>query len=89
MNDHFSLYPQKWGLISTDKNIDHRRIPNLMKFFSRNGNVLPITQNPKDFNPGDIICWDLGNGRSHIGIVVNRKSADGKRNLIVHNIGYG
>ena len=89
MSNHFSLYPNIWGLAAPDKNIDHRRVPNLMKFFSRKGKVLPITQNPYDYKPGDIICWDLGNGRLHIGIVVNYKSGDGKRNLVVHNIGYG
>ena len=86
---NFKKYPQMWGLSGPDKNIDHRRVPNLMTFFKRNGQVKPITRNPADYIPGDIVCWDLGGGITHIGIVVNKKSADGSRNLIVHNIGGG
>jgi uncharacterized protein len=86
---HFSKYPKLWGLSKPDKNIDHRRVPNLMVFFSRKGLVKPITDNPADYQPGDIVCWNLGGTVTHIGIVVNRKSADGKRFLIVHNIGGG
>jgi len=89
MAANFSKYPKKWGLTKPDKNIDHRRVPNLMTFFSRHGMVKPITNNPKDYQPGDIVCWNLGGGITHIGIVVNKKSADGKRYKIVHNIGAG
>jgi len=86
---HFNLYPKNWGLSHPDKNIDHRRVPNLMVFFSRYGIVRPITTNANDYVPGDLVCWDLGDNITHIGIVVNRKSSDGKRYLIVHNIGAG
>ena len=86
---HFDQYPKTWGLSHPDKNIDHRRVPNLMTFFSRNGQVKPITQNPNDYLPGDLVCWDLGGGINHIGIVVNRQSDGGQRFLIVHNIGGG
>jgi uncharacterized protein YijF (DUF1287 family) len=89
MQANFSKYPKNWGLTKTDKNIDHRRVPNLMVFFKRHGQVKPITANPADYLPGDLVCWNLGGGITHIGIVVNKKSADGKRNLIVHNIGGG
>lgn len=89
MAANFSKYPQKWGLTKPDKNIDHRRVPNLMVFFVRHGTVKPITNNPNDYKPGDIVCWNLGGGITHIGIVVNKKSADGKRYKIVHNIGAG
>jgi len=89
MTANFSKYPKNWGLTKPDKNIDHRRVPNLMTFFSRHGVVKPITKNPKDYQPGDIVCWNLGGGITHIGIVVNTKSADGKRHKIVHNIGAG
>ena len=86
---NFNVYPKNWGLKKPDKNIDHRRVPNLMVFFSRHGEVKSISNNPQDYYPGDIVCWDLGNGSVHIGIVVGKKSKDKKRNLIVHNIGGG
>ncbi|TAI47583.1 DUF1287 domain-containing protein [Flagellimonas allohymeniacidonis] len=85
----FGAYPKIWGLGSTDKNIDHRRVPNLMTFFTRQGAELPISNRAKDYLPGDIVCWNLGGAVTHIGIVVNKKSHDGMRNLIVHNIGNG
>lgn len=89
MSVYFNSYPNNWGLKTTDKNIDHRRVPNLMKFFERNGTVKVISLNEKDYIPGDIVCWNLSGGITHIGIVVTRKSFDGKRHLIVHNIGEG
>ncbi len=89
MKAHFEVYPKIWGLTRTDKNIDHRRVPNLMTFFSRKGTDKPITANPEDYRPGDIVCWNLGGAVTHIGIVVDKKSKDGQRNLIVHNIGGG
>jgi len=89
MKANFSKYPKKWGLKSTDRNIDHRRVPNLMTFFGRKGISLPVTTSAKDYIPGDLVCWNLGGAVTHIGIVVNRKSADGVRYLIVHNIGSG
>lgn len=89
MIKNFSLYPKIWGLKRTDKNIDHRRVPNLMTFFSRKGTVKSKVKNPKNYIPGDIVCWNLQGGITHIGIVVNKKSKDGLRYKIVHNIGAG
>lgn len=89
MKKNFSKYPKKWGLSKTDKNIDHRRVPNLMTFFSRKGTEKKISTSSSDYLAGDIVTWDLGNGLTHIGIVTTNKSRDGKRNLIVHNIGGG
>lgn len=89
MKANFDLYPKNWGLKSTDKNIDHRRVPNLMKYFSRFGTVKKISANPDDYQPGDIVAWNLGGAITHIGIVANKKSPDGKRYMIVHNIGAG
>lgn len=89
MKTHFNLYPKIWGLKTTDKNIDHRRVPNLMTYFKRQGAEKPITNNPKDYLPGDVVCWNLGGAITHIGIVVDKKSNDRKRFLIVHNIGNG
>ena len=89
MKANFNAYPKIWGLKSTDKNIDHRRVPNLMTFFKRKGAEKPITDKAFDYKPGDIVCWNLGGAVTHIGIVVDKKSKDGNRNLIVHNIGGG
>ena len=89
MKANFSSYPKIWGLKSTDKNIDHRRVPNLMTFFKRKGAEKSISEESIDYKPGDIVCWNLGGAITHIGIVVDKKSKDGKRNLIVHNIGGG
>jgi uncharacterized protein len=89
MMAYFDLYPKIWGLNRPDKNIDHRRVPNLMIFFSRFGTVKPKSLNSEAYVPGDIVCWDLGGNIPHIGIVVNKRSHDGKRYLIAHNIGRG
>ena len=86
---NFDQYPKIWGLSKPDKNIDHRRVPNLMTFFTRHGSTLPITENPADYMPGDVVCWNLGGGLTHIGIVSNKRSPTGNRPLIIHNIGRG
>jgi hypothetical protein len=74
-----------------DKNIDHRRVPNLATFFKLHGEILPITDNASDYRPGDIIWWNLSSDGvlNHIGLVVTEKSKDGKRHLVIHNIGGG
>jgi len=89
MSANFDLYPTNWGLTKPDKNIDHRRVPNLMVFFQRHGQMKTISNNPDDYQVGDIVCWNLGGGTTHIGIVVNQKSDDGLRYKVVHNIGGG
>jgi uncharacterized protein YijF (DUF1287 family) len=89
MISNFDKYPKNWGLKSTDTNIDHRRVPNLMTFFTRHGEVKSITSKPADYLPGDLVTWDLGGGIPHIGIVINKRSADNERYLVVHNIGNG
>lgn len=89
MKANFQLYPKIWGLKTTDKNIDHRRVPNLMTFFKRKGIESSISKKGSDYLPGDIVCWSLGNGITHIGIVSNMKATEGGRYKIVHNIGAG
>jgi hypothetical protein len=91
MEQNFSAYPRKWRWLSshTDTNIDHRRVPNLMVFFSRKGETMGITQRAEDYWPGELVTWDLGGGVPHIGIVVDKKSGDSGRFMIVHNIGQG
>lgn len=89
MLENFAVYPKKWGLTKTDTNIDHRRVPNLETFFERKGSKLTVTKNPKDYKTGEIVTWLINEKLPHIGIVTNKKSKDGKRNLIVHNVGRG
>lgn len=89
MKKNFSKYPKKFGLKKADSNIDHRRVPNLMVFFAKFGKSKSIEINPALYAPGDIVTWLLPGNLTHIGIVVNKKSADGKRFMIVHNIGGG
>ncbi|HFQ5342670.1 DUF1287 domain-containing protein [Vibrio vulnificus] len=91
MRDNFSLYPSNriWGLSKPDRNIDHRRVPNLQIFFKRHGQSLPISDEGLAYKAGDIVAWMLPGNLPHIGIVTNDLSQDGKRPLIVHNIGSG
>lgn len=89
MKKNFSKYPKKFGLKKPDTNIDHRRVPNLMVFFAKFGQSKSMDTNPALYAPGDIVTWLLPGNLTHIGIVVNKKSADGKRYMIVHNIGGG
>lgn len=91
MEANFSLYPNLWSLKMTDTNIDHRRVPNLEVFFARKGEELPITDNPDDYKPGDIVTWNLRTKGylPHIGIVSQQTSSNGKIPLIIHNIGRG
>ena len=89
MKANFNLYPKIWGLKRTDTNIDHRRVPNLMIFFSRHGVKLNNSQNPSDYHTGDLVTWDLGGNTPHIGIVIDKRTSDSIRPLIVHNIGGG
>ncbi|SEH08715.1 Uncharacterised protein [Candidatus Venteria ishoeyi] len=89
MRKAFAHYPNNWGLKTTDRNIDHRRVPNLQTFFKRQGKALPVTQNPADYKPGDLVTWRLPSNLLHIGIVSNYQSRDEQHLLILHNIGAG
>lgn len=89
MRAHFAAYPQSWGLAHPDPNIDHRRVPNQMRWFERRGWELPASMQAADYAPGDVVAWKLrGNGLLHIGIVSNRRSRIGTP-LVIHNIGAG
>lgn len=89
MRAEFDAYPRNWGLTRPDPNIDHRRVPNLRRFFERHGESLPVSEQPEDYKPGDIVTWILPGNSPHIGIVTDEMSTDGERPLIVHNIGQG
>jgi uncharacterized protein YijF (DUF1287 family) len=86
---NFDAYPKIWGHRGPDTNIDHRRVPNLRTFFERKGTALALSQEAEDYRPGDLVTWRLPGNLPHIGIVVDRLSRDGRRRLIVHNIGAG
>ena len=88
MKADFAAYPQLWGLSTTDRNIDHRRVPNLQALFTRIGAELPLDDGPAPYLPGDIVTWTLPGNLDHIGIVSDRRTANGTP-LILHNIGGG
>jgi uncharacterized protein len=89
MRASFSAYPKKWGLKRPDRNIDHRRVPNLMTYFKRKGASLPVSDNGRDYLPGDVVTMNLPGNLTHIVLVTHRPSDDGSRPLCVHNIGAG
>jgi uncharacterized protein YijF (DUF1287 family) len=88
MSRNFKSYPKTWNLKSTDKNIDHRRVPNLQVFFTRFGKKLSVTDKPSDYKTGDLVTWMIDGKLPHIGIVTARQSI-GQRPMIVHNVGNG
>ena len=72
-----------------DRNIDHRRVPNLMKFFSRKGKAVPVTASDADYRPGDIVTWMLPGNLPHLGIIAAEKVPGSDRHTVIHNIGGG
>jgi uncharacterized protein len=89
MARHFGAYPDKWGARKPDRNIDHRRVPNLMTLFERKSKSVPITRKASDYLPGDVVAWELDNHLLHIGLVADAVSGETQNYLIVHNIGAG
>ena len=89
MRRNFAAYPRLWGLSRPDRNIDHRRVPNLETWLKRAGHGLPATQVASDYRPGDLVSWRLPGGLPHIGLVSDRKAPGSDRYLVVHNIGSG
>jgi uncharacterized protein len=89
MRENFAAYPPLWGLKRANRSIDHRRVPNQMRWFERQGWAQPIGSDAAGYRAGDIVAWKLtGSGLLHIGIVSDRASVDGIP-LIIHNIGRG
>ena len=86
MTRHFGDYPRMWGLQKPDRNIDHRRVPNLMRYFARLGKSVPIDGS---YEPGDVVAWRLPGGLYHIGILSTQRPHGGGDYLVVHNIGAG
>jgi len=90
MAANFGAYPKAWGLKAPDSNIDHRRVPNLAVFFGRQGAALPVSQDPGDYQPGDLVTQMLPGNLTHIAVVSSNRSTEApERPLVVHNIGRG
>jgi uncharacterized protein len=88
MAANFSAYPKMWGMSRPDRNIDHRRVPNLETLFQRRGGARKLSTNASDYRPGDIVSWRLtGSGLPHIGVVTRK--FQGGQPLVAHNIGAG
>lgn len=85
MEANFRLYPQLWQAIEPDENIDHRRVPNLQRYFSRKGQVLKLSRDGSDYQVGDIVVWALSNAEIHIGIVVPSPEGEGATPWVVHH----
>jgi uncharacterized protein YijF (DUF1287 family) len=88
MKQNFSAYPKNWGLKTTDRNIDHRRVPNLITYFTRKGMRHPHSDDPKRFQPGDLVTCLVAQNLPHIMIVSNQRGPSGDF-MVLHNIGAG
>ncbi|MBF0546878.1 MAG: DUF1287 domain-containing protein [Candidatus Riflebacteria bacterium] len=88
MKANFKKYPQNWGLKSPDKNIDHRRVPNLQTFFKRRGWAIEVSKKYSDYQPGDLVSCVLPGNLPHIMIVSDKKTFFGHP-FVIHNIGEG
>ena len=89
MRADFAAYPGHWGLTRPDSNIDHRRVPNLQTFFTRQGARIRGARTAADYQPGDLVTWMLPGNLPHIGFVSDRRDEQSGRPLIIHNIGAG
>ena len=89
MANSFASYPANWGLTRPDRNIDHRRVPNLRTYFLHVGTSLEAGNDPTNYLPGDIVTWKLGPGQPHIGIVSDRLIPGTDRPFVIHNVGAG
>ena len=88
MKHNFSQYPKLWGLERPDRNIDHRRVPNLKTFFQRKGWSLPVTRQASKFKAGDMVTCIVPPNLPHIMIVSDRVNRNDIP-LVIHNIGSG
>lgn len=89
MKRDFAAYPDLWGLSRPDRNIDHRRVPNLERFFARAGALLEASSDPAAFRPADLVAQRLPGNLPHIAIISDRLAGDGETPLVIHNIGAG
>lgn len=74
-------YPRVGG--KPDPNIDFRRVPNLISFFTRNASSLSTDLSQiGEWQPGDIVTFE----KSHVGIISDKRNKNGVPYLI-HNGG--
>jgi uncharacterized protein YijF (DUF1287 family) len=87
MKRYFRKYPKKWGLKRPDSNIDHRRVPNMVVYFTRKGYKIPLAKqgDVSSYLPGDLVVWRIHNELTHIGIVSDQKVPATSRYYIIHN----
>ncbi len=88
MKANFSSYPKTWGLTRADRNIDHRRVPNLERYFSRQGVKREAPGRREDWQAGDLVTMRLGGRLPHIAIFTGHDPVTDKA-LYIHNIGGG
>jgi uncharacterized protein len=89
MRRNFRRYPQRYGLAGPDPNIDHRRTPNHITFFRRYGIDLTTRttgEAAKEWQPGDVVYWNLPSGMGHCGVVSNVRGWSGLP-MVIHNMG--
>lgn len=89
MLENFREYPQLWDAAAPDSNIDHRRVENLQRFFTRKGEAVTASRNASEYKPGDVVVWALANAEMHIGIVVPGPGDHANEPWVVHNMGAG
>ena len=88
MKAAFSSYPKIWGLKGTDRNIDHRRVPNLERYFERQGLERDAPGKREDWQAGDLVTMRLGGRLPHIAIFSGHDPLTGTA-MFIHNIGGG
>jgi len=89
MKKNFRSYPRKFKMSKPDPNIDHRRVENLTKFFSSNGESHSPSRIAEDYQMGDVVVWRMPYGANHVGIVVPGPGARADEKWVVHNAGNG
>jgi hypothetical protein len=88
MKAAFPNYPKIWGLSRADRNIDHRRVPNLERYFERKGLEREAPGRREDWQAGDLVTMRLGGRLPHIAIFSGHDSLTGTA-MFIHNIGGG
>lgn len=88
INANFSAYPNIWGLSHPDRNIDHRRVPNLETYLQRQGAEQTIPDDLSKLRAGELVTIRLPRNLPHIAIVSNKVDHKGWPDIL-HNIGAG